>query len=166
MPNQCFSSISLPLLGLLLTVLLLVSSCTQEYQDKGTKADLTTKAKSELDFVGVHFTVTNGVITLTGNCPTPKAKAEVEKTAAAIAGVKQVVNQITIAPVVISSDRPLQQKVDSLLMAYPQAQGKVLDSVVTLQGQALERDVEKLQSGLKQLKIKGVDNQLSVQAGS
>ncbi len=147
-------------------IVILVSSCSQTYQDKSTKADLTAKAKTELAFVGVRFTVKDGVVTLSGKCPTEQVKTQVEKKAAEIAGVKQVVNQISIAPVMITADHPLQQKVDSLLLEYPQAQAIVTDSVITLQGQVASKDLEKLLNGLKHLKARQVQNDLSLQRGS
>ncbi|HEX8358176.1 MAG TPA: BON domain-containing protein, partial [Segetibacter sp.] len=69
--------------------------------DTTIKADLSTKALAEKDFAGVRFTVDNHVVTLSGECPTEKSKSTVEAKAKGLYGVENVVNNITIAPVVI-----------------------------------------------------------------
>jgi osmotically-inducible protein OsmY len=74
----------------------LFSSCSQQRQDRNIKADIATKAKTDLNFAGVRFTVSDGIVSLTGRCPTQKAKEAVEKTVRDISIVKDIVgNSIT-----------------------------------------------------------------------
>ncbi len=136
--------------------------CSQRYKDTHTKADIATKAKTELDFVGVNYTVVGGVVTLIGKCPTQKARVAVEKKVSEIVGVKQVVNQIAIAPVVINADYPLQQAVDSVCMKYAQALGHVQDSIVTVKGEVEHKELTKLMTALDSLHARKVENQLAV----
>ncbi len=44
----------------------------------------------------IHFNAKNGVLTLTGDVDTPAQRAEVQKVAAGIQGVQQVVNELEI----------------------------------------------------------------------
>src|ERR1700709_661922 len=80
---------------------MLLQSCSP--QDTTIKADLVTKAKSDKDFAGVRFTVDKGIVTLKGECATEKSKSTVETTVKGVYGVKNVVNDIAIAPVVIGT---------------------------------------------------------------
>src|SRR4051812_10732989 len=88
-----------------------LASCHSD-KDAIIKADLSTKAESEKDFAGVLYTVENGMVTLEGACPSGKSKDAVEKTTKGLYGVKQVVNHIVIAPVVIGTDELLKKRVD------------------------------------------------------
>jgi hyperosmotically inducible periplasmic protein len=45
---------------------------------------------------GVHYTVKNGVVTLTGDVPSQGRRAEVEKIASRVPNVKQVVNDLQL----------------------------------------------------------------------
>ena len=58
-------------------------------------------------------------MTLNGECATDKSKNTVEKTVKAVYGVKDVVDNIAVAPVVIGTDQQLKQGVDSVLEDYP-----------------------------------------------
>jgi osmotically-inducible protein OsmY len=54
-------------------------SCSQQKQDANIKADIATKVRTDLNFAGVSYTVSDGIVSLTGKCPTQKAKEAVEK---------------------------------------------------------------------------------------
>ena len=70
-------------------------------KDVDVKGDLSTKAEQDKNFAGVRFTVEKGIVKLTGECSTDKARTEVETKAKSIYGVKEVINSIKIGPVVI-----------------------------------------------------------------
>ena len=88
--------------------MLINTSCSQQNEDKNIKADLSAKAKNELNFAGVNFTVTDGVVTLTGNCGSEKSKNTVEETVKSVNTVKGINNKIVIAPVNINADLRLK----------------------------------------------------------
>ncbi len=136
--------------------------CSQKTIDKETKADITTKAETDINFVGVKYTVADGIVTLSGNCSTEKAKSSVEGTVKEIAGVKNVVNTITIAPVTITADQPLKKSVDSVLKKYARVQADVTDSIVVVKGEVEQKEMQKLLEGLNSLQAKKVENQLVV----
>lgn len=139
----------------------MIVGCTQN-KDDSIKADLATKAMSEKDFQGVRFTVENGVVTFSGECPTEKSKGAVEEKAKKLYGVKSVVNNITIAPVVIGTDEVLKQRVDSVLKRYASVEAITKDSVVHLQGKLENDKIQKLTDAINSLQPKSVDNQLAV----
>jgi osmotically-inducible protein OsmY len=132
--------------------------------DADIKGDLATKAEQEKNFAGVRFTVENGIVILTGECPTEKVRGEVESKVKGIYGVKKVINSIQIAPVVIGTDYDLKHSVDSVLKKYAGAQALVKDSIVVLEGTVKSNESEKLTTAISSLKPKRIENNLLVKA--
>lgn len=140
-------------------ILLINTGCNQD-TDSSLKADLTAKAMVERDFQGVNFTVKDAVVTLSGSCPTQKAKDAVEKKVANTYRVKQVINGIDIAPVVIGTDDLLKRSVDSVLQYYPGATAITKDSTVYLQGHVANDKEQELTQAINSLQPKTVENKL------
>lgn len=55
--------------------------------DTDIKGDLATKAEQDKNFAGVGFTVENGIVNLTGECATDKARSTAESTVKGVYGV-------------------------------------------------------------------------------
>ena len=136
-------------------------SCSRN-KDATIKADLTTKATTEKDFSGVRFTVEDGVVTLSGVCATDKARNSVYEKVKGLYAVKDVVNNLSIGPVVIGTDELLKQGVDSVLKKYAGVQAIVRDSVVELEGKATSHESEKLIAAIEKLAPERVENKLMV----
>ena len=134
--------------------------CSQQQKDEEIKKDLTSKAKSGMEFAGVRFVVHDGIVSLSGECPTEQARTKVVNTVKGVYAVKGVLNHITIAPVVIGTDQQLKQQVDSLLKTYPDVEAIVKDSIVQLQGQAQHKDEQKLLSSIQQLQPRQLQNEV------
>src|SRR4051812_46178088 len=83
--------------------------------DNDIKKAIAVSAKEELMFAGVNYSVDKGVVTLQGNCPSEELRSKVEKKVHSSPGVKKVVNQIQVGPVVLDNDFVLKQKLDSVL---------------------------------------------------
>jgi osmotically-inducible protein OsmY len=115
---------------------------------------------------GLSATVTDGVVTLTGECADENCKTSSEAAVKGVKGVKSVSNNITIAaapaPVVITADDPLKQGVDAALSNYNGVTADVNNGVVTLRGDIKRADLQKLMVSLNALRPKKIDNQLSV----
>ncbi|MEX8548579.1 MAG: BON domain-containing protein [Mucilaginibacter sp.] len=144
---------SLFLLGIL-------SSCSQQELDKEIKADLTTKAKTDLNLAAVNYMVEDGVVTLTGKCASEKSKSEAEQTVKGINIVKGIVNHIEVAPVVLTTNFPLKQAADSVLKTYPTVRADVKGDTIVLEGKAKSQDAGKILAGLKPLHPQKIENQL------
>ncbi len=147
----------------LFMLIAICTSCSQANQDKHIKADLTAKAKNDLNFAGVNYTVNNGMVILTGNCSSAKSKAEVEQTVKGINIIKGIDNRIVIASVVINADFPLKQAVDSVLKTYPQVQATVNKNIILLEGKAEKKDIGKLLLGLNKLHPDKIENRLKAE---
>jgi len=137
-----------------------VCGCTQQHNDVEIKKDLTAKAKNNKEFIGVRFIVDDGIVTLSGVCPTEKERNKVVSKVKGTYAVKEVINHISIAPVVIGTDEQLKQGVDSVLKVYPGVQAIVKDSTVQLQGQADSKDEQKLLISIKELGPKQLNNEV------
>lgn len=139
-------------------LLLALNSCSQQHKDEEIKRDLTAKAKNYKEFAGVHFVVHDGIVSLSGECPTENWKSVVETKVKGVYAVKGVINHITIAPVIIGTDDQLKQSVDSVLKIYPDVEAIVKDSIVELQGSAQSKDKQKLLSAIQQLQPRQLQN--------
>ncbi|MBE7170593.1 MAG: BON domain-containing protein [Williamsia sp.] len=138
-----------------------MTGCDASGKDQSVKADLATKAEAEKDFTGVRFTVENGIVNLSGQCATEKARAAVETKARNLYGVKAVVNNITIAPVIIGTDQLLKQGIDSILKQYAAVEAITKDSLVLLKGKIEKDRTKELLAAVKQLQPKGIESDLS-----
>ncbi|MDB5208658.1 MAG: transport-associated protein [Flavisolibacter sp.] len=142
---------------------LLVMSCSRQTKDSDIKADITTKAKTEIGFAGVEYTVQNGVVNLAGLCPSTKEKDKIEATVRKIAGVKNVVNATRIGPVVIDENFSLKQSVDSVLKPYNMATAQVSNGRVIVTGRVEQKKLQSITEAFRELNAGQIDNQLTVQ---
>src|SRR4051794_41082841 len=136
-------------------------SCSQEYKDEEIKKDLTSKVKNEREFIGVRFVVNDGIVSLSGECPTPEARGKVESKVKSMYAVKGVLNNITVAPVIIGTDQQLKQSVDSTLKTFPGVTAIVKDSIVQLLGKAQSKDQQKLLSSIQSLQPKRLESEVT-----
>jgi osmotically-inducible protein OsmY len=119
-------------------------SCNQQARDKEIKADITVKAKEDVNFAGVQFTVENGRVTLLGSCPTLKSRAMLRQKLKTIHVIDSVDDRLQIAPVTIGSSFAVKQQVDSVLASYPTVTATVSDNAVALLGSISKKELGKL----------------------
>ena len=135
-------------------------SCKGKNKDADISAAIQSKTQTDASFAGVNASVTDGVVTLTGQCNDENCKTNAEQAVKDIDGVKKVVNNITVAAVTISPDNTLNAGVERIISRYGGVQAEVTDGVITLRGQ-LERDsLQQLMMDLNALQPKKIENQL------
>ncbi|WP_320463080.1 BON domain-containing protein [Pedobacter sp. CFBP9032] len=132
-------------------VALMMSGCREGIRDEEIKADLTMKAKEDLNFAGVQFYVENAQVTLSGSCPTLKSRALLIQKIKAIHVVDTIINNLEIAPVVLTTTFGLKQDVDSILSKYPTVTALVTDSIVVIKGKVKDQERGKLLRSLGEL---------------
>lgn len=110
-----------------------------------------------------------GVVTLSGQCKDQACIDEAVKRASAVKGVKEVVNNITIAalpgadaPVEFAVDDVLNKAVGEVVAGYKNVTAEINDGVVTLKGEIERASLQDLLQKLHTLKPKRIDNQLVV----
>lgn len=145
----------------------LISSCKEK--DSNIQSAVETTLKGNQEMSGISATVKDGVVTLTGECNDEASKTTAETMAGKIKGVKQVVNNITVAapqaapaPVVVAEDDPLTKSVTDATKDYPGVKASVKDGVITLTGDIKKNDLPKLMMSLHSLKPKKIENKLTV----
>lgn len=132
-------------------------------KDSDIKQMLVSGSKTEAAFAGVNYSIEDGVVTLMGSVPSDKERGKVEERVKHTSGVKEVVNHLTVSPVVLDGDFPLKQSVDSVLTRYPMVVANVEDSVVVVSGTAKEDDLQQLAEGLTGLNPKGLEMQVGTE---
>lgn len=143
-------------------IVLSFASCSSKPSDGEIRAMVSLKAKEEMNFAGVNYSVSKGVVTLTGSCPSEKGRTTVEQEVSKIFGVKEVINETNIAPVVLDTDFPLKQAVDSILMKTAAIEGVVEDSIIYLRGVAKNSELKEINSKLNNLQPKMIRSQLAI----
>lgn len=145
---------------------ILVSSCKEK--DSKIQAAVETSLKNS-GMPEISASVKDGVATLTGECKSDAEKAEVESMIAKVKGVKQVVNNCTVAPlptapapVEIAADDPLSKGVTDAIKDYSGVKADVKDGVITLTGEIKRSELQKLMQTLHTLKPKRIDNKLTI----
>lgn len=101
----------------IISLIILFAGC--KASDHEIRADIAGKAKQDLNFSGLSYSVQNGVVNVTGRCPSDKAFADVQQTLKGIHVIKAIHYKVSILPVVLNEWTPTRLKVDSLLAKYP-----------------------------------------------
>jgi len=144
--------------GILVFTVTLAYSCTT---DKEIKADIATKAKTDINFAAVNYSVENKIVTLTGSCPSQKSVQQVAQTIKSINVISGLINNIKVAPVTLDENLPLKQAVDSLLADYPTVQANVNQGTVELYGKAPKQMVDKLLPEVYKLHPVGIQTKIT-----
>ena len=151
-----------------IAIMTTVSLVSCSPKDADIQAAIETKIKAMPDMVkGATVEVKDGIATLTGECKDEMCKAECEKAAKEVKGVKSIVSNFTIAappapavapaPVVITADDPLTQAVADATKDYPGVTASVKDGVVSVTGEITKDKWKKLKMALDGLHPKKVD---------
>ncbi len=150
-------------LAIMLFASLALPACKPK--DSDIQASFNEKATANAQMANISASVSDGVITLTGQCPDAACKTSAEETARDVKGVKSVVNNIVVdipAPVVINDDATIRTSVSPLVANYPGVTADVQNGTVTLRGIIKRDDLQKLMMSLQESNIKNVNNQLTV----
>jgi hypothetical protein len=102
--------------------------------DEEIRADIASKARQNLEFAGLQYTVKNATANFTGSCPSKTAFEKIKKTIKNIHVIKAAIYNIKLKPVTIDELMPLKQTTDSILAQYPQVIADVRKDSVTLKG--------------------------------
>ena len=135
-----------------------VISCKPKIKD----SDIEAKIQSNTALSGIVASVKDGVVTLSGEVKDDAEKAVVETAVKGIEGVKQVVNNCTIAPppppapVEIAADDPLTKGITDVLKDYPTVKATAADGVITVTGETTKANWKKIKMALDALHPKKV----------
>ena len=149
----------------LATLIIAFSSCKPKDADIQTAVN--NKLKENAAYDGLQASVTNEVVTLSGNCETSGCDASAADVVKSVKGVKEVKNNITVtppaAPVEITADDPLKAAVNDAISTYKGVTATVSDGVVTLTGKIKRDDLQNLMMKINGLKPRKVENKLTIE---
>jgi hypothetical protein len=146
--------------SLVCMILLLLSACSQQARDREIKADITIKAKQDVNFTGVYFTVKDGTVSLWGKCPTEKSRGLLLQKLKTIHVIKSIDDRLIIGPVSIDSNFSLKQQVDSILAKYPGVSAELSGNGIHLLGRAKPAELRKMLESLAEVSSDPVDTAL------
>ncbi|HSN48252.1 MAG TPA: BON domain-containing protein [Flavobacterium sp.] len=148
-------------LVLMLALSLVLFSCSPK--DADIQKAITEKMAATPEMSGMTTTVTDGVVTISGQCKDEACKASCENIIKGVKGVKSVVNNCTIpAPVVINPDETLIMDVQTAIKNYPGVTSNVSQGVVTLTGEIKKDNLMPLMQSIQALNPKKVENKLII----
>lgn len=152
---------SLPLLLLVLTAGITIMSCKGTVKDSDIQAAINEKISSVPEMAGLTATVAEGIVTLSGECKDDACKSFCETTIKAVAGVKSVINNCSVAPVAIEPVVPLvsdalSQAISDAVKDFPGVKTDLKDGVLTLTGEVGKEKLQTLMMGLNALKSLGL----------
>ena len=122
--------------------------------DEEIRADIATKARKDLSFAGLYYTVQNGKVSFKGTCPSVKAFNQIKQAIRNIHVIKSVNYNVKIAPVTLDSLTQVKLQVDSLLAKYPRVVAEINLNEMTLKGSVANSKRPKLISDIR-LQIPG-----------
>jgi osmotically-inducible protein OsmY len=144
-------------------------SCKGKQTDAEIQASINEKIAQNDEMKGLTASVNNGVVSLSGECPTDECRKECADEVKKINGVKDVQNNISVAsvaappaPVDIAADETLKASVNDIVKKYDGVQADVNDGVVTLRGEIKRANLQDLIISLNELKPRKVENQLVI----
>lgn len=157
---------------LLITVLAIsgitLISCKGKQTDAEIQTSINEKIASNNSMKGLNASVKDGVVTLSGECPTEECRKDCADAVKSMKGVKDVANNIHVAsatataPVEINTDEVLTSSVNDVVKNYKGVQADVKDGVVTLRGEIKRDNLQNLIISLNELKPRKVENQLVI----
>lgn len=164
-----YFSIKFILAALVLPLSIQLVSCKSKPKDSDILASVNEKFSSDPRFSSLSATVTDGALTINGQCPDENCKTAAEQKAHEVKEVKSVTNNITVAapvtpeaPVVIAGDDALEKGVKDAVKDFPGVQAEVNNGEINLSGNIKRPDLQKLMMSLNSLKPKKINNKLTV----
>lgn len=144
-------------------------SCKSKQTDAEIRSSVNEKIASNDNMKSLNASVKDGVVTLSGECPTDECRKDCANAIKNVKGVKAVENNIRVAsaanqpaPIEITPDETLKNSVNDVVKEYKGVEAEVKDGVVTLRGEIKRDNLQKLIISLNELKPRKVENQLVI----
>ena len=137
------------------------NACKKKVKDADIKAAIETALKADPMSANTMVSVDKGVATITGECKDELCKTHCAEMVKGIKGVKQVVNNCTVAPkmdVVVNADaEALTKGLMDALKDHAGVKSSVVDGKIVLTGEIAKAKWAALKQMLDKLMSKGYD---------
>lgn len=137
------------------------TACKSKPKDADIQASIETALKADPMAANTTVSVANGIATISGECKDDMCRAHCADLVKGIKGVKDVVNNCTIAPppppVMNADDAALSSGLADALKDMPGVQGSVSDGKIVLTGEIAKAKWTMLKQTLDKLTPKGYD---------
>ncbi|TDH27379.1 BON domain-containing protein [Segetibacter sp. 3557_3] len=136
--------------------------------DEEIRKDITEKLAANPDMAGVNAAVVDKIATLSGQVKDEQIREKTESVVTGVKGVKQVVNDISIAPripdnpVEVAPDDAISRGVTDAVKDFPGVNASVNNGEVTLTGTITRDRLVTLMQSISTLKPKKINNQLTI----
>ena len=156
-------------LNLFAALILVLSSfqmvaCGGGNNDAAIQTKIASITQTNPEMQSVSAAVSEGVVTLVGQCKSEKDRERAEKAVKDIDDVKEVVNNITITEnLVVTPDNELRENAADVLKKYKKVRADINGGIITLRGNIDKEDLPQLQMDLNALKPRRIDNQMVVE---
>lgn len=138
-------------------------SCKGKQTDAEIQASINQKIAQNDEMKGLSVSVSNGVVNLSGECPTEECRKDCADAVKKINGVKDVENNIRVPGVTTlgntAADEALKTSVRDIVSKYNGVEAELKDSVVILRGEIERNDLEALILSINELQLR-VENQM------
>lgn len=145
----------------IIAIVFTFSACKSTPKDADIKASVETALRADPMAAGTMVSVDKGVATITGECTDQACKDHCGSLVKGIKGVKEVVNNCTVAPapmpVINADDATLTQGLADALKDNPSVQSSVVNGKIVLTGEIAKAKWAMLKQTLDKLKSKGYD---------
>jgi hypothetical protein len=141
-------------------IFLVLAGC--QTSDKEIRADIAGKAQQDLNFSGLRYTVTNGIVNFTGRCPSKSAFTKIKQTIENIHVIKAVHYNVRIAPVMLDTLTLVKLQADSILAKYSQVSALINTNGIILKGPISSNQQKQLINELKKCRHSKIIDSLTI----
>ncbi|MES2880566.1 MAG: BON domain-containing protein [Bacteroidota bacterium] len=162
------SKFKLAVLALSLAASMQFTSCSGGKSDADILDNFNKEVQKDNKMTGISATVTDGVLTLNGQCADEDCRKHAEDEAKEVKGVKSVVNNITLASATmptapeVSGDATLETGVRDATKDFPGVSASVVNGEITLTGEIQRDRLATLMQSLNGLNAKKINNNLTI----
>ncbi len=143
-----------------LPMVLLSVACNNKPDDAEIQKNVTEHLQQNIEYSGINASVSEGIVTLDGNCEGENCGEKIAANVKDMDGVDSVTNNIKSF---IETDLTLRTTVQSIISKYPGVEADVAMGQIVLRGSISRDQVQLLMNELKVLDAKQIDNQLAIQ---
>jgi len=139
-----------------------ITSCGQDKRDQRIKADIYSKAKDDVNFAGVAYSVTDGIVKLSGSCASKDSRESVLRTVKSIQIIDSVENRLSISAVTLPKHYAVKRRLDSILAAYPTTQLRMTDTNILMEGKINRSDMARLSAAIEKIRPENLVTNISI----